>query len=82
MRNNLDRLADSTLSKRFTFLAEDFQSLVYKELYIIASYRIVEFNPDYTDDDGREDTDDDHTFGNSNQTIMSVRSLWFCVVFR
>ena len=55
-------VADGVLGKRLTFLVKRLFliKVFYKEFYINASsYRIVGFNPDYTEGDGHNDTDDD-----------------------
>ena len=46
------------------FWPETFNFL-YKELYIIASYRIVASNPVYNEEDLRDDSDEEHLFRNS-----------------
>ena len=57
-------LADSTLGKRRTFLAEDFQlrSSTRNSTPLLASYLVIVCNPDYAEADGRDDTEDDSDY--------------------
>ena len=53
-------LADSILGERLTFLLRRLLiKVLYKELCIIASYRIIVFSPDYEEGNGHDDADDD-----------------------
>jgi hypothetical protein len=50
-------------------------ALAYKELYIIASYRIVFFNLEYTEDDGRDNREMIKATGIGSGTQLSIVPL-------